>query len=143
VVFCGAADDDLENSDALVGMAARTGGPAVRGCRAPALACGQEYFERHVLPAVGDRAVVLNWSERTQWRYSLAGALFSVFAGSREFNPLAVVFRPFAWPQRFRFYRPFRAFKHGRPEEVELMRRAFLEMLNGLAPAATGERTDA
>jgi hypothetical protein len=47
-----------------------------------------------------------------------------------------VVFRPLAWPRRFRFYRPFQAFKHGRPQEVEEMRRNLLEMLDALARAA-------
>jgi hypothetical protein len=94
----------------------------------------QEYFEQHVLPAVGSRGVVLNWSERKQWSYSLPVALFRCFAGTREFNPLAVVFQPFAWPRRFRFYGPFQAFKHGRPEEVEAMRRDLLNLLDSLAP---------
>lgn len=94
----------------------------------------QEYFEREVLPAVGDRGVVLNWSERKRWRYSLAVAAFGFFGGHREFNPLAIVFRPFAWPRTFRFYGPFKAYKHGRPETVEEMRRALLGMLDNLAP---------
>jgi hypothetical protein len=74
----------------------------------------QEYFEQNVLPAVGSRGVVLNWSDRKQWSYSLPVALFRFFAGTREFNPLAIVFQPLAWPRRFRFYAPFKAFKHGR-----------------------------
>jgi hypothetical protein len=78
----------------------------------------QEYFEQNVLPAVGSRGVVLNWSDRKQW----------------EFNPLAIVFQPLAWPRRFRFYSPFKAFKHGRPQEVEEMRRQLLEILDRLAP---------
>jgi hypothetical protein len=99
----------------------------------------REYFERHVLPAVGTRGVVLNWSERKQWSYSLPVALFRFFAGGREFNPLAVVFQPLAWPRRFRFYGPFQAFKHGRPQEVEDMRRDLLKLLDGLAPVPRGE----
>jgi hypothetical protein len=63
----------------------------------------QEYFERQILPAVGDRGVVLNWSERKQWGYSLAVALFWFFGGTREFNPLAIVFRPFAWAAQIPF----------------------------------------
>ena len=96
----------------------------------------QEYFEHHVLPAVGDRGVVLNWSERKHWPYSLATAVFHVFAGTRNFNPLAVVIEPLAWPRYFRFYRPFQAFKHGRPEEVEQMLRRLLDVLDRLAPPA-------
>lgn len=94
----------------------------------------QEYFEARVLPAIGRRGVVLNWSERKRWPYSLPVALFGFFAGSRDFNPLAIVFRPFAWPRRFRFHKAFVAFKHGRPEEVEKVRREFLDLLDALAP---------
>lgn len=94
----------------------------------------QEYFEQNVLPAVGSRGVVLNWSHRKQWSYSLPVALFELFAGTREFNPLAIVFQPLAWPRRFRFYGPFKAFKHGRPQEVEAMRSQLLETLDRLAP---------
>ena len=94
----------------------------------------QAYFEQNVLPAVGNRGVVLNWSDRKQWLYSLPVALFRLFAGTREFNPLAIVFQPLAWPRRFRFYGPFKAFKHGRPQEVEEMRIKLLEILDRLAP---------
>jgi hypothetical protein len=95
----------------------------------------QEYFESRVLPAVGSRGMVLNWSERKQWRYSLAVALFRFFGGTRDFNPLAIVFQPLAWPRRFRFYRAFHAFKHGRPEEVETLVRELFELLDELGPA--------
>ena len=94
----------------------------------------QEYFEQNVLPAVGTRGVVLNWSDRRRWSYSLPVTLFRWFAGTREFNPLAIVFQPFVWPRRFRFYGPFKAFKHGRPQAVENMRRQLLETLDRLAP---------
>jgi hypothetical protein len=77
-----------------------------------------DHIEQQVLPRLGQRAVVLNWSERKQWRRSLAVMAFRYFGGTREFNPLAVVFRPFRLAHRFRFYEPFREFKHGRPEAV-------------------------
>jgi hypothetical protein len=99
----------------------------------------QEYFEQNVLPAVAGRGVVLNWSERKRWPYSLSVALFRFFGGTREFNPLAIVFEPLAWPHRFRFYRPFLAFKQGRAEEVEQMRCELLEMLDRLAPVKKRE----
>ena len=95
----------------------------------------QAYFEQNVLPAVGSRGVVLNWSERKRWPYSLSVALFRLFGGTREFNPLAIVFQPLAWPRRFRFYKAFMTFKHGRPEEAEKMRRELFKLLDDLAPA--------
>jgi hypothetical protein len=93
-----------------------------------------QYFDENVLPAVGSRGVVLNWSHRKQWPYSFLVALFKFFAGTREFNPVAIVFEPLVWPRRFRFYGPFQAFKHGRPQEVEDMRIQLLETLDRLAP---------
>ena len=97
----------------------------------------QEYFEQQVLPAVGNRGVALNWSERTRWPYSLSVVLFKFFGGAREFNPLAMIFPPLAWPRAFRFYGPFQAFKHGQRREVDEMRRAFLELLEEVAPKVT------
>jgi hypothetical protein len=94
----------------------------------------QEYFEMHVLPAIGARGVVLNWSDRSRWKYSLPVALFKFFGGTRNFNPLAIVFEPFLWPRRFRFYPAFHAFKHGRPEEVERIQHEFFQLLDELAP---------
>jgi len=94
----------------------------------------REYFETNILPAIGTRGVVLNWSDRKRWRYSLPVVLFRFFAGTRDVNPLAIVFEPAAWPRRFRFYRAFRAFKHGRHEDVEKIRTDFFTLLDELAP---------
>ena len=93
----------------------------------------QEYFETRVVPDLAGRAVVLNWSERKGWKNSLPVLLFRVFAGSREFNPIAIVFEPLAWPRRFRFYKAFQNFKRGRPDEVETVRAELLQLLNELA----------
>lgn len=92
----------------------------------------QEYFEQRVLPHVAGRAVVLNWSERKRWRLTLPVMLFRIVAGSRNHTPIAMVFRPFRWPRTFRFYQPFRAFKHGNPTEVECLREALLTLLDDL-----------
>ena len=56
-----------------------------------------DYIEDVLLPLLGDRAVVLNWSQRKRWRVSIARLAFHHFGGSREFNPLAVVFRPLSF----------------------------------------------
>jgi hypothetical protein len=95
----------------------------------------QSYFEATLLPAVGSRAAVLNWSERRRWGWSLSVLLFNIFAGSRDFNPIAIVFRPGRWPERYRFFRPFRAFKHGRPDEVDSLLRKLLADLDDLSRA--------
>jgi hypothetical protein len=90
----------------------------------------QEYFETEIRPRLGARAVVLNWSERKQWRAGLASMAFRFFGGSKEFNPLAVVFRPFRRARVFRFWAPLKAQKHGDAEPLE---RLEVELFNLLA----------
>jgi hypothetical protein len=59
---------------------------------------------------------------------------FTVFAGRREFNPMAIVFEPFTWAERVRFHQAFRAFKHGEPADVEALHLQLLARLDALAP---------
>ena len=89
----------------------------------------REHIEQNILPTLGSRAVILNWSERKQWRPSLATLAFAHFGGPREFNPLAVVFRPFRPTRTFRFWQPFRDFKHGNPESLCRIEREFAELI--------------
>jgi hypothetical protein len=93
----------------------------------------QDYFEREVIPRLGDRAIVLNWSGRRHWPLSMAVMLVRMFGGSREYNPMAMVFEPLRWPRHFRFYRAFRSFKNGDPAEVEKLRSEFFRVLDALA----------
>jgi hypothetical protein len=77
-----------------------------------------DYVLGHILPRLGDKAIVLNWSRRSRWRRTLSVLAFRYFGGYREFNPMAVVFCPFRLAKVFRFYEPFHEFKHGNPEAV-------------------------
>src|SRR5262245_25484551 len=73
-----------------------------------------EYMTTEILPLVQERAVVLNWSERESWlRRSFAVRVFNMFKGAREFNPMVILFRPFRAAKSFRFFEPFKAWKHG------------------------------
>jgi hypothetical protein len=96
----------------------------------------QEYFETQVISRLAERAVVLNWSERKRWTFSLPVILFRVFGGTSDFNPIAIVFQPLLWPRSFRFYKAFQSFKHGRPDDVERLRLDFFHLLDRLAPPA-------
>ena len=55
----------------------------------------------------------MNWSQRKRWRFSIARLAFHHFGGNREFNPIAVVFRPFRRTRTFRFWLPFKELKVG------------------------------
>jgi hypothetical protein len=73
---------------------------------------------------------VLNWSQRSNWnRWSLPVLCFRHFGGDREFNPMAIVFRPFRKARVFRFWRPFRDRKHGTPSALQEAEKAFFEYL--------------
>lgn len=84
-----------------------------------------DYLTERVIPRIEHRAVILNWSERKQWPRSLARSAFELFRGTREFNPMAVVFRPYRRTRTFRFYQPFRDFKHGKTKPLEELERDF------------------
>jgi hypothetical protein len=89
-----------------------------------------EYMTTQVLPLVQPRAVVLNWSEHKRWpRLSLAGSVFHSFGGGREFNPLVIVFRPFARARLFRFWQPFQDWKRGYKEPVERLQQELSAIL--------------
>jgi len=87
-----------------------------------------DYIEDRILPYLGDRAVVLNWSRRKRWRVSVGRLAFHHFGGYRQFNPLAVVFQPFRRSRTFRFWQPFRDFKHGHPEALHRMETEFFDV---------------
>jgi hypothetical protein len=77
----------------------------------------KRYVEEKWLPRWGNRAVVLNWSERQTWRRDRRAevALFRAFAGDREFNPLGIVVpRKGRAAHVVRFWRAFRDYKHGK-----------------------------
>ena len=85
----------------------------------------RDHVEQHIIPQLGKRAVILNWSERKRWRFSMAKMAFYYFGGYRQFNPLGVVFRPFQRSRVFRFWLPFGDFKHGEPEALHKMENDF------------------
>jgi hypothetical protein len=95
----------------------------------------QRYIEETWIPRWGQRAVVLNWSERSTWgrRPRSEVALFRAFAGYREFNPLGIVV-PAAGPVRVvRFWRAFREFKHGKSASLQAAEAELDRLLDGLA----------
>ena len=89
----------------------------------------QDHIEENILPRLPERSIVLNWSERKRWRFGLTTLVFRHFGGHSEFNPIAIVFRPFRWAKVFRFFKPFRDLKHGQPEALQKMEAEFFAVL--------------
>jgi hypothetical protein len=89
-----------------------------------------EYMLTEVIPLVKERAIVLNWSERSKWPWwSFRVHVFHWFAGDREFNPLVVLFRPFRRAVVLRFWSAFKQWKRGDTEPVERLRQELLSAL--------------
>jgi hypothetical protein len=88
------------------------------------------YFESELLPRLRDRAIVLNWSERKRWRLCVAVLAFRHYGGRIEFNPVALVFRPFGKVQVLRYYLPFKQYKCGDPASVNALTVRLLELTN-------------
>jgi hypothetical protein len=79
-----------------------------------------DYMTEQVLPLVKDRAIILNWSERSTWRHwRLTQQVFYSFGGRREFNPMVIIFRPFRRAEVFRFWSAFKEWKQGHAGQVE------------------------
>lgn len=100
-----------------------------------------EYMTKEILPVVTNRAKVLNWSERKRWpSWSLPVRVFHTYSGSRDFNPMLIVFRPFGKAVFFRFYPAFQEFKHGNPASLEQMHQALIAQLK---PSGSSNTEDA
>lgn len=79
----------------------------------------KEHMIDVVIPRVEGRSIILNWSERKQWKqYALAVAVFRYFGGERDFNPMVVVLRPLRLPRTFRFRQAFLDRRHGKADAL-------------------------
>ena len=92
----------------------------------------QEYIEENIIPCIKTKAVLLNWSKRSEWkkRKPLEAKALLHWGGDSEFNPMAIIFVSGWKVQTIRFYQAFKDFKHGkskllREKEEELY--AYLE----------------
>jgi hypothetical protein len=87
----------------------------------------RDYMIEQVLPLVHQRAVVLNWSERSTWRWwAFPVHVFRSFAGGQKYNPVVILFRPFRRAQKFRFWSAFKEQKHGNADSVDRLRNELL-----------------
>jgi hypothetical protein len=97
----------------------------------------QSYIEEHIIPKLPRRSVVLNWSERRNWKWWwLSSLCFAFFGGRKMFNPLGIVIYPFQRARTFRFFQAFRDFKQGNRARLIQVEAEFFDYLSA---AATGD----
>lgn len=96
----------------------------------------RDYIEQQLIPRIADRSVILNWSERRDWldSWSLPSVTFRFFGGSREYNPLALHFRPLRRHRTFRFWKAFKDWKHGNPETLKLIEGQLFDTIGAKGP---------
>ena len=104
------------------------------------------YIEKNIIPKIEKNAIIINWSERSQWnnkRQSLEVLVFKHWARvssysfngkkkwrGEEFNPIAIVFIPWNKPEIFKFWQAFKNFKHGKDKTLKKIESDLFQKLN-------------
>jgi hypothetical protein len=80
----------------------------------------KEHIEADILPRIADRVVVLNWSLRAEWKRHkpLEVQVFEHWGGSREFNPMAIIFPARGRVKTIRLWQAFIELKHGKTNRL-------------------------
>jgi hypothetical protein len=90
----------------------------------------KDYFEQGILPRVQDHTVILNWSERRQWKnWSWGVQAFRHWGGRKDFNPMAIVFCNLRTIRIFRFYKAFQDHKRGNTAALQKVEGEFLGLV--------------
>lgn len=81
----------------------------------------KDYIESNILPRLESQAITLNWSRRSEWPRinPFEAKIFYHWAGEKEFNPMAIIFRPGGRVKEVRFWQGFRDYKHGREKALQ------------------------
>lgn len=109
----------------------------------------KEYIESNILPKISPYAVIINWSERSDWDWKkkpLELKIFKRWTGvqryffkgkkrwdGKEFNPVAITFLPWWKCKVFRFWLPFRDFKHGKEKPLKDMETKLFKVLDSVS----------
>jgi len=94
----------------------------------------QEYIETTWFPRLQPRAIVLNWSDRKNWRRvsPFAALVFRHWASGANFNPMVLVFTRFPRTRRIGFYYAFRDWKHGDDRALREAESQLFTLVEGL-----------
>ena len=91
----------------------------------------KSYIEQNILPQVKEHAIILNWSERSQWdTSSWVIQAFHHWGGRREFNPIAIVYSSLVDVRVFRFFKAFHELKRGKTGILEKVESELVQFVN-------------
>jgi hypothetical protein len=96
------------------------------------------YIEKELLPQINEHCIVVNRS-REDWKreFRAEGRALAFWGGSRSYNPIAVVLRPWGRVRVFRLYDPFKELKHGQPAPLETIARELVQCIRETANVRT------
>ncbi len=105
----------------------------------------KEYIETNILPKIDQHAIIINWSERSQWDWkkkSLEITVFKHWTGvnryffkgkikwdGEAFNPIAITFIPWWKRKVLRFWQPFKDFKRGKERSLKQLEAQLFDIL--------------
>ena len=105
----------------------------------------KEYIETNILPRISAHAMIINWSDRNQWNWKKKPLEFRVFKhwtgvieysfkgkkkwDGNEFCPVAITFIPWWRRKIFRFWQPFKDFKHGKEKPLKELEAQLFKIL--------------
>ena len=104
----------------------------------------KEYIETNILPKIGSKLVILNWSKRSTWNndllevkvYKRWGNVGRILVnkklqwfGGKEHNPIAVVFQSNEEPKVIKFWNAFKEFKRGKDDTLKKQMALLFELL--------------
>lgn len=105
----------------------------------------KEYIENNILNFISKKAVVINWSERSEWNWKykkLELKIFKHWTGlyryfqkgkkkwyGRDFNPIAIIFIPWRKVTVIRFWQAFKDFKHGKDKKLKDLEKQLFSIL--------------
>ncbi len=74
-----------------------------------------DYLENRWVNRITKYAYIVNWSERNQWNNSQWEIrMFRHWGGDRDMVPIIIFYENFFHIQKFRLYKPFIEYKHGK-----------------------------
>ena len=81
----------------------------------------QAYIEANWLPRLENRAIVLDWSNRSTWKFMrpFAATVFRLWSPGHDFNPSAYLIPTLRPVKHIGFHEAFRDWKHGNTAALE------------------------
>ena len=104
----------------------------------------KDYIEKNIIPKISSQSIIMDWSERKSFNeWSLEYGVFKFWTGVRkhtikskakwsgtDYNPIAIIFKPWWSPKVIRFWDAFKDYKHGHGQKLQELENELFNLLN-------------